>query len=128
MSTSAAAMGILGVAISAAVGVGCCSCACVSGLAAAPGGGVIAVGAAFSGANGRTGSSAGSADASAVGRSPRWVCVGCPQAPSCQRRNGGRHDERNARESPHRKALVQWCSWPGCQGLVAKGVDANPAL
>ena len=86
MSTSASAMGMLGVAISAAAGVGCCSCACVcvSGLAAAAGSGVMAVGAAFSGANGRRGSAVGSADASAAGRFPRVGIASEVHRPSCQ--------------------------------------------
>ena len=83
MSTSAAAMGMLGAGISAATGVGCCSCACISGVAAASAGGVTVAGAAFSGANGRTGSTVGS-DESATGRFPLTGIASDVHRPSCQ--------------------------------------------
>ena len=128
MSTSGAAMGILGVATSAAADVGCCSCVCVSGLAEATGDGVMAVGAAFSGANGRTGSSVGSVDASAAGRFPRVGIASDVHRPSC-------HDEiasvtTNAMlVSPHiRKRWFIVVPWPRFRGLAAEVADASGAL
>ena len=118
VSTSAAAMGMLGAAISAAGGVGCFSGA----------GDVMAVGAACSGANGRTGSAVGSADESATGRFPRAGIASDVHRPSCQ-------DEMasvttNAMlMSPHiRQRWFMVVPRPGRQGLVAKAVNASSAL